>query len=555
MEAMPEVISELDLEVLLQRVLAIACEVTEARYAAVGVLDEDRRQLERFLTRGVDDETRAEIGDLPRGLGVLGVLIEHPTPLRLADVGSHPSSYGFPPGHPPMSTFLGVPIRIRGQAWGNLYLAEKAEGEFTEADEETTILLAGWVGIAVENARLYQREQRRAREAEQAVRGMRATIDIAKAVGGETEIERVLELIVKRGRALVHANALNIALVDGGELRVRAAAGRFRPELVDARIPVAGTVAGHVLSTKRSERLFESGSSLPFALADFVDAKAGLVVPLVFRGRAVGVLYAFDRQVDGPQFSRDDELLLESFAASAATAVATAQEFTAHGLRRSIEASERERRRWARELHDQTLQDMAALRVLLSAARRKGDPETISAALDDAIEQLAQGVDELRAIITDLRPAALDELGTKSAVEALVERHASTPGAPHIDLSIDLDFEEGRLPTRHTTEVESAVYRLVQEALTNAIKHAGAQRIAVSVADRDGVVETSVRDDGAGFDPDQADQGFGLIGMRERLALVGGTLEISSRPGGGTEVASAIPVQRRPESPERSEHT
>jgi signal transduction histidine kinase len=545
MEAMPEVISELDLEVLLPRVLGIACELTEARYAAVGVLDEDRRELERFLTRGVDDETRAEIGDLPRGRGVLGVLIEHPTPLRLADVGSHPSSYGFPPGHPPMSTFLGVPIRIRGAAWGNLYLAEKAEGEFTDADEETIVLLAGWVGIAVDNARLYQREQRRAGELEQAVRGMRATTDIAKAVGGETELERVLELIVKRGRALVHATAVTIALRDGDELGVRAAAGRFHPDLVAARIPVDESVAGHVMRTKRSQRLSDVGAQLRFSLADHVDATAGLVVPLVYRGRAVGVLYAFDRQVDGPEFSREDELLLESFAASAATAVATAQEFTAHGLRRSIEASERERRRWARELHDQTLQDMAALRVGLSAARRRGDPGLLAAAVDDAVAQLGDGIDELRAIITDLRPAALDELGTKAAIEALVERVRSGAGAPEVDLVVDLDYESGRDDARQDAGIESALYRLVQEATTNAIKHASARHIEIAVVQRDGSIEARVRDDGDGFDPEAAADGFGLIGIRERVALVGGTLKISSQPGEGTELLAVIPAAPR----------
>ncbi len=229
MEAMPEIISELDLETLLTRVLSTACELTGARYAAVGVLDEDRHALERFLTRGIDEERRAEIGELPRGRGVLGVLIEHPTALRLADVGSHPSSYGFPPGHPPMTTFLGVPIRIRGEAWGNLYLTEKEGGEFTAEDEAAADLLATWVGIAVENARLYDRERHRAAELEQAVRGMRATTDIAKAVGGEMELERVLELIVKRGRALVHAESLSIALREGDELAVRAASATSSP--------------------------------------------------------------------------------------------------------------------------------------------------------------------------------------------------------------------------------------------------------------------------------------------------------------------------------------
>ena len=371
MEAMPDIISELDLESLLQRVLATACELTGARYAALGVLDEDRQELERFIARGIDDETRAEIGDLPRGRGVLGVLIEHPEPLRLVDVGSHASSYGFPPGHPAMTTFLGVPVLIRGEAWGNLYLTEKDDGPFTDADEETTILLAAWAGIAIENARLYDRERIRAEELEQAMRGMRATTDIAKAVGGEMELERVLELIVKRGRALVHARSLIITLLQGDELVVSAAAGEYKPALLDARVPLTGSIGGGVLSRKRPMRLSDVSAQLRFTLHEYVEADGGLIVPLLFRGRAVGVLYAFDRQSAGPEFSRDDERLLEAFAASAATAVASAQEFTAHGRRLSIEASERERQRWARELHDQTLQDLAGLRVTLSAARRR----------------------------------------------------------------------------------------------------------------------------------------------------------------------------------------
>src|SRR5215211_3977161 len=159
-----DVVAELDLSAVLRRVIETARELTGARYGALGVLDARRRELEQFITSGVDEPTHRAIGDLPRGRGVLGVLIEDPRPLRLTDVGTHPSSYGFPPGHPPMSTFLGVPIKIRGEAWGNLYLAEKADGEFTEADEETVVLLAAWVGIAVDNAPLYQREHRRAGE-------------------------------------------------------------------------------------------------------------------------------------------------------------------------------------------------------------------------------------------------------------------------------------------------------------------------------------------------------------------------------------------------------
>ena len=548
MEAMPDIVSELDLESLLQRVLAIACESTGARYAALGVLDEDRQELERFIARGIDDETRNEIGDLPRGRGVLGVLIEHPEPLRLADVGSHASSYGFPPGHPAMTTFLGVPVLIRGEAWGNLYLTEKDEGPFTEADEEATVLLAAWAGIAIENARLYDRERQRAEELEQAMRGMRATTDIAKAVGGEMELGRVLELIVKRGRALVHARSLIIALLEGDELVVSAAAGEYRPALLDARVPLDGSIGGGVLSRKRPMRLSDVSAQLRFTLHEYVEADGGLIVPLLYRGRAVGVLYAFDRQSAGPEFSRDDEQLLESFAASAATAVATAQEFTAHGLRRSIEASERERQRWARELHDQTLQDLAGLRVTLSAARRREIPEALAAAVDDTIAGLGDGIDALRAIITDLRPAALDQLGAKAALETLIERARSAPGAPEIDLLVDLDVEADGRPARHAPAIEDATYRLIQEALSNVLKHASATRVDISVVQRDGAVHIDVRDDGRGFDTRQDAAGFGLIGMRERVALVDGTLDVRSLPGAGTDVHAEIPVRRRDEA-------
>ena len=167
------IVSELDLESVLRTVLDAACELTGARYAAIGVLATDRTSLERFVTRGIDADTQREIGDLPRGRGVLGVLIDDPKPLRLADVGRHAKSYGFPIGHPPMQTFLGVPLLIRGEAWGNLYLTEKAEGAFDESDEEAIVALAGWAAIAIENSRLHRSERVRRDALERAVRGSR----------------------------------------------------------------------------------------------------------------------------------------------------------------------------------------------------------------------------------------------------------------------------------------------------------------------------------------------------------------------------------------------
>ena len=188
-----------------------------ARYAALGVLDEEKRELERFLHVGIDERTRRAIGPLPRGRGVLGELIRQPKALRLADVGEHPRSYGFPAGHPPMKSFLGVPITIRGEAFGNLYLTEKVGGggEFDDLDERSVVVLADWAAVAIENARLYQSEHRRKLELERAVSGLEATTAIARALGGETDVDKVLDLIVKRGRALVEARWAAVKIVDG----------------------------------------------------------------------------------------------------------------------------------------------------------------------------------------------------------------------------------------------------------------------------------------------------------------------------------------------------
>ena len=538
------VVSELDLEVVLDRVLEVARELTGARYAALGILDERREELERFLTRGIDADTHRAIGDLPRGHGILGVLISDPRPLRMADVGDHPRSYGFPLGHPPMHSFVGAPILIRGQAYGNLYLTEKAGGDFDEGDEEALVVLADWAAIAIENARLYRGVAVRRDELERTVSALETTSSIARAVGGETNLERILELLVKRGRALVDARAMLVALRDGEALVVQAAAGDVPADVIGRRIAVEGSVAGDVLRTQQPERLADAPSRLRFALAEHVGAATGLLVPLVFRGEAVGVLVAFDRTVDGPEFTAEDQRLVQAFAATAATAVMTAQDVAAQGLRRSIEASERERVRWARELHDETLQELAALRITLSSARNRGDAVALERAVEEAIERATAAIGALRGLITDMRPASLDELGAGAALEALIDRTRRLSGLT-ITTEIDLGYEAGREPKRHAPELEVAIYRFVQEGLTNAIKHAGDVDVHVAVAESADAVTIVVRDDGPGFVPDADHEGFGLLGIRERVGLLGGTLRVQSAPGFGTTLEATLPVRRR----------
>jgi signal transduction histidine kinase len=539
-EAGRSLVAERELERVFGRLLDVARELSGARYAAIGVLDESRENLADFITAGIEPEVRNLIGDLPRGRGVLGLLISNPEALRLAEVSEHPRSYGFPPGHPGMTSFLGVPILIRGEAWGNLYLTDKRAGEFDEADEETAMVLALWAGIAVENARLYQQMDRRRDELERSVSALAATAEIARAVGGETQLERVLELIAKRSRALVEASGVAILLGSGEDFFVAATAGDVPRDIIGCYVAASGSVAGRVVATGRAERVADISSSLRFALGELgVNAQSGMFVPLQFRGETLGVIEAFDRD-GGPTFRAEDEHMLRAAAASAATAVATAQSVEQDRLRRALQAAEGERRRWARELHDDTLQSLAGLRVLLSSARRSRDDAALREAVENALEQLAAEIANLRALITELRPAALDELGLEPALEALLDR-ARSAYETEITAVVDLDYEQHRRSSRLDPEIETAVYRLVQESVTNAIRHAEASHIEVQVRERGNEVAIEVRDDGQGFDPDAPSDGFGLSGMRERVGLARGSLTIASSSA-GTSVQARLPT-------------
>jgi signal transduction histidine kinase len=534
-------VSELDLESVLNQVLSTARELTSARFAALGILDEHKRELERFLTIGLGDEARRTIGPLPRGHGVLGELIRNPQPLRLPDVTEHPRSYGFPPGHPPMTTFLGVPVSVRGEAYGNLYLTDKAGGEeFTESDEQLVVVLSEWAAVAIDNARLYEAVERRRAELERAVRGLEATSAISRAVGFETELDRVLELIVKRGRAMSEARSFLVLLQQDGVLCVEAAAGEVGSGVVGTQIPVESSLAGNVATTGAGEHVADLGARVGHGLDSITGgARSAVVVALGFRGRARGVLIALDRMRDGPAFDLEDEHLIASFAASAAIAIATAQSVEAERLRHSMRASEEERARWARELHDETLQELGALKVMLDAARQTHDANRMTTSIDTAISQIELSIRNLQALITELRPAALDQIGLAPALEALLKRVAATSGV-HIDADVSLETEESRLHP----EIERTVYRLIQESLTNVIKHSEAANVNLEVAEAAGWIKLSVVDDGAGFDPAQITAGFGLVGMQDRVALVGGKVSVESSPGAGTTVHAEVPARR-----------
>ncbi len=532
--------SELDQEAVLRRVLEIACEATGARYAALGILNSKRTGLERFVTLGVDEHTRRQIGDLPVGRGVLGVLIDDPRPLRLDDVSRHRHSYGFPAGHPVMRSFLGVPVLIRGEAWGNLYLTEKqGDRRFTEEDEQAAVVLADWAAIAIENARLYETSEKRRRELEQAVLGLQATRDVAIAIGSDLSLQHALELIVKRGRALVGARSVVIMLSDGPDLVVSAGAGDVE-DMRGTRLPIADSTSGRIFESMRPQRITNVSELriAPETVFGVPDPHTALLVPLIYRNEPVGLLAAFDRGGESEGFTEEDEHLLETFAASAATAVAMAQSAQSDRLRSALAAADAERRRWGRELHDETLQGLGGLRLLLSSALRRGEPDHLQQAASEAIVHIEREIKNLRSIISELRPAALDELGLRAAVETLVEHHRDLH-----DLEIacelllpDPDAGEARLHP----ELEVGVYRLVQEALTNVVKHAQASTVKIAIKLLGEEVSVEVSDDGVGFSTDSRSDGFGLVGMRERVRLAEGALSIQSRPGAGTVVRARL---------------
>jgi GAF domain-containing protein len=341
-------LSDLDLQTVLERVAAAARELTGARYAALGVLDSAGARLERFITIGIDDETRTRLGPPPVGLGVLGELIRDPRPLRLSSVKDHPRSYGFPIGHPPMHRFLGVPIMLDGQPYGNLYLTDKEDGDFTDADEDAIVALAEFAAIAIDHAQRMTRSSRRMDELERTVAALDATVQIAQALAGETDTQSVLELVVKRGRALASASAAAIE-------RVVADGGR-----------VVAAVAGDLPRTLRGQPLG-------------ADREVAHEVDLVFRGERLAVLVLLG-PIDGDApIDEDQRRLLAAFASSAATALGTALTVQqshdgAHGVAAELEH----------------------IRRRLDAARDETSMEALRATVADCADELSRVCGEIR---------------------------------------------------------------------------------------------------------------------------------------------------------------
>jgi signal transduction histidine kinase len=523
--------AELSLDALLQRLVETAAEITGARYAALGVIDKSGRTLERFLTTGIDEHTHAAIGELPRGRGILGVLIREAHALRLDDIGTDPRSVGFPRNHPPMKSFLGVPIMQRGVAYGNLYLTEKeGDGQFTDEDVDLTQLLAAQAAVAIENARLYESTTRWLRQFE-------TLNEIGNALASEVELTPLLELVSRRLRELLDARIVLIALPGPEtELVVAAADGEGTYGLPGMSLDLDHSKMGRVLERGRSERVDSvlEDPEVDQATARRLGVHAGLYIPLVIGGKAIGVVVAHDRVGPDPRFSDDDLRLAETLAARAATGVDLSQRVSRDAVRRVVEAQELERKRLARELHDETGQALTSILLGLKPLEDATEGETRAAVL--ALRELVVStLQNVRRLAVELRPSALDDFGLVPAIQRLAESFGES--GVHVDVEAQIGDE--RLPEA----VETTLYRIVQEALTNVTKHAEARRLSITLTRKNGSIVAIVEDDGKGFDPAAAESdGLGLLGMRERLALVGGKLRIEAAAGAGTTIAAEVPV-------------
>jgi PAS domain S-box-containing protein len=369
-------------------------------------------------------------------------------------------------------------------------------------------------------------------ELRRAVRRLQAATDVAIAVGGETDLVRALEAIVERGRALVEARALIIMLREGDDLVVGATAavsGGLDAKVSELKIPAA----------EASERVLLGKLTGPDLGAS--ESGRALIAPLLFRGDPLGVVVALDHIGAPGHFDDEHQRLLEAFAASAATGVATARSMAEERLQNTIDAAEQERSRWARELHDETLQALAVLRMRLSSALREETDDQLHATSQAAVEQIDDEIVKLRRLITELRPASLDTIGLEAALQALAEQHQH---GTNLDVDCYLELPRGE-EARPTPVLETAVYRLVQEALNNVAKHAMARRAELTVRSSRNAIEIEIKDNGVGFEPSLVREGFGLVGMRERAALLGGTLDVRSTRGSGTRVRAAIPLNTR----------
>jgi signal transduction histidine kinase len=522
LDAVVGISTDLDLHSTLERIVASACELVSARYGALGVVGPDRRLVD-FITHGIDPEVHKSIGDLPTGRGVLGLLIDDPRPVRMPDITHHPQSYGFPPNHPPMHSFLGVPVRIRDTVYGNLYLAEKhGADEFTVDDEQIVVALAAAAGAAIDNARLYSVARRR-------YRWLAAAAEITAVLLGRVNRTSALELIARRAREVAEADLAMMLLhdEDTGLLTVEVADSTqdLPAGLVGTAIAVDETQFADAVRARRHvivEHL-DKAAAWPSPVA----ARGATVVPLATEDALHGLLIVTHRRGDSAD-GDEDLATLTTFAGQAALAL----ERTQAQQDREMYVILEDRERIARDLHDVVIQRLFATGLQLQTAARMAKAPEVADRVNSAVDELDTTIREIRSAIFELRSPMSSEL--RAEVRALVDASSVPLGfRPELEIA-------GPVDSAASPDVRADALAVLREALSNVLKHAAASAVAVTVRADGGHLTVTVRDNGVGL----AEEAMlsGLANMRDRAIRHGGSFDVRHAQPTGTIVEWSVPV-------------
>ncbi|RCK71173.1 GAF domain-containing protein [Desertihabitans brevis] len=529
LEAQRALVQDLSLADVLARVVRVARKVSGARYAALGILAADGT-LDEFVHVGVDEEQVTAIGQHPRGRGLLGALVDDPRPVRLERLSEHPLSSGFPPGHPPMTSFLGVPVRARSGVVGNLYLADRAGGPFTTDDEAVVTALAETAGNAVDNARLYDRAQRQQD-------WLRASADINRLLVTLAEDElTVLQRLSDTVLQLAGADVVSVVRpLDAEQLEVVVATGAEAHRVRGLRYPRAGAVAQHVMTEGRGMLLrhLDTAPNPPWLhlRAALSEVTSAMVVPLQGGGSRGAIVAA--RMADRPPFDQDLMEMAENFADQAALTLELA---AARAARYRLEVLD-ERDRIARDLHDHTIQRLFAAGLRLQSVVASSEDRAAAGRVAGVVKDLDDTIEQIRSTIV-----ALGEVIPAGTVADLVRRTvasaaAGLPVPPETTTGGPLETLDRRLLGDLTA--------VLREAVSNCVRHAGATCVRVRVDADAGRLTVTVSDDGRGFGA--SDRRSGLANLEHRAIRHGGTLTLSTGPGGGASLRWSIP--QRPDGP------
>ncbi|WP_040754415.1 GAF domain-containing sensor histidine kinase [Nocardia transvalensis] len=537
-EAMLGVTAGLDLDQTLTTIVHTATSLVDARYGALGVRGHDHRHLAQFIYEGIDEATRQQIGDLPEGHGVLGLLLSQPEPIRLADLAAHPASVGFPPNHPPMRTFLGVPVRIRDEVFGNLYLTEKADGQlFTEDDELIVQALAAAAGIAVDNAHLY--ESARARQA-----WIEAMRDLTTEFLAGTDADEVLAHFVERSRRLTRSESVFLAAAADPEVPAEAtvelvvAQSSGAPEgYTGRRLALEGSTVGKAFALRRPLRM---DTALGTDLASMFPATGpALVLPLHAQDAALGVLVTL-RSTDAAPY--DDEImeLAAAFTDQAALAMRLAD--TQQRMRELDVLTDRDR--IARDLHDHVIQRLFAIGLSLQGKVPRTKVPEVRTWLTDAVGDLQDVIQEIRTSIFDLH-------GGDGTVTRLRQRLEEAVAQQTADTGIRTSLRVSGPLSVVDAELADHIEAVVREGVSNAVRHSGADTVEIEIRVADDVTVTVV-DNGHGIPDDITPSG--LANLAQRAAQSGGRFEVSlgdiptarsARSGArrGTRLVWSVPIR------------